>query len=148
MCSTVHVCELCTVRACSSKLLRSSLLTVRLILAIQHLRMSVNPNGSCQMQHLSFSRVSEMLDYFKHHPIPLESTSMYGDIMLTDHVPSNESADVRADYDAFQQARSNASLRGRAQSFTATSISDPPHLTLRINGRPISRATENIYIRT
>ena len=66
--------------------------------------MSVNPNGSCQMQHLSFSKVSEMLEYFKYHPIPLESTSVYGDIMLTTYVPSNESADVRADYDTFQQA--------------------------------------------
>ena len=110
--------------------------------------MSVSPDGSCKMQHLAFSRVSEMLEYFKHNPIPLESTSIYGDIMLTDYVPSNESAYVRAEYDAFQQARSNASLRGRAQSFTATSISDPPHMTLRVNGRPITRATENIYIRT
>lgn len=139
---------MCCVLSCNSELLWPSLHAICLVLSVQHLRMSVNPNGSCQMQHLSFSKVSEMLDYFKTHAIPLESTSVYGDIMLTTYVPSNESADVRADYDAFQQARSNASLRGRAQSFTATSISDPPHLTLRVNGRPISRATENIYIRT
>ena len=98
------------------------------------------------MQHLTFPTVSEMLDHFTRNPIPLESTFAFGDIKLTTYLPSSESGDIRAEYNAFQQARSNPRLRGRAQSFSMGM--QEPRLQLRVNGQPVNRAVEHIYVYT
>jgi hypothetical protein len=114
----------------------------------KHLRMSVNRDGTCKMQHLTFRSVADMLEHFKNNSIPLESPSIQDAVTLTSYVASSDSSRVRIDYNAFQQSRSNSTLRGRAQSFSNSSNFAQPSLQLRVGGRPVSRAVDNIYVRT
>ena len=60
----------------------------------QHLRLTLDSNG-CSIQHLWFEDIVTMLDYFKTHPISLETVPMGDEISLTTYIDRSASDTFR-----------------------------------------------------
>jgi hypothetical protein len=61
----------------------------------KHLRFTLDPVTGCFIQHLWFEDAPTMIEYFKAHPIPLDSTGPTDDVVLTTHVDRSASDAIR-----------------------------------------------------